>query len=889
MKPLLNKINIFRSIGGTITFVAGLCFVVFGIILVAYTTVSMTANARRDARNELSAASRSIVEGVAGPLNQAVRTAQTLVPAMIAAKQSGMTRDQVDAQIRQIAAENPQFIGVYTVWEPNAFDGKDSVFVHASGHDETGRFMSYYDRDASGKMQREAVYGYTTDAYYLCPRDSLKPCVTDPTVYTVQGHDYLMTSLVIPIVIDGKFQGIAGVDISLNSLQGVIDQGLKSGLLQSGMVAIKSPAALVSVSGKPDLAGKPLNSLTYGDAQAQKVISAPAGKADLNGLDASASIGISTPIRIEGVQTTWELLALAPSAAALAEANASARQMVAIALMLMAVGCLMIWLIVRAVLVRPLQKIERSARSLAEGGLSGIDAGTREIAARRSDELGRMARAYLQMADYLQEKIVWYEALLDAIPFPISVTDNQMNWTFINRPTEQFLKLKRAEVIGKQCSNWQADICNTTNCGIARLRQGLLETRFQQQGMDFRVDTSYILNSKGERTGHIEVVQDISSQVAGSRYAEGAVAILEQYLGEIADGNLSIAIEELPAGNEHQKDIRETFVRVVDSLEAARSRLNEAIGAVVTSAASVERASTQLVAASNQAGQATAQISTTIQQVAKGTAQQSDSVTQAAGVIGESNDVFRQIKNQAEDQARAAESAAAVALNITNQGGIVEKVNLSASQVRDMGVRSEQIGQIVETIEDIASQTNLLALNAAIEAARAGEYGKGFAVVADEVRKLAERASTATKEISTLVNGIQKSVNSSVAVTDNAAASLAAEAAKLGAAIQGVSQTARQSADLTTALLNKTNEAMQAIENIASISEENSAAAEEVSAATEEMTAQVEEVYASAQTLSEMAQSLDRIAAGFKVGETAVSNAVYKPVRHVTSGVALLN
>ncbi|MBK8421964.1 methyl-accepting chemotaxis protein [Candidatus Villigracilis saccharophilus] len=211
--------------------------------------------------------------------------------------------------------------------------------------------------------------------------------------------------------------------------------------------------------------------------------------------------------------------------------------------------------------------------------------------------------------------------------------------------------------------------------------------------------------------------------------------------------------------------------------------LRETIGLVAQSASAITSAASQLTTAAEQSGEATSQIATTIQQVALGTAQQTEGVTktsasveqmgraidgvakgaqeqakaisQASQITSRINAAIEQVAANAQavtrDSAQAAtysrDGAKTVKETITGMEAIRSKVGLSATKVEEMGTRSEEIGAIVETIEDIASQTNLLALNAAIEAARAGEQGKGFAVVADEGPQTGERSSLATKEI----------------------------------------------------------------------------------------------------------------------------------------------
>lgn len=396
----------------------------------------------------------------------------------------------------------------------------------------------------------------------------------------------------------------------------------------------------------------------------------------------------------------------------------------------------------------------------------------------------------------------------------------------------------------------------------------------------------------------------------------------------IAGGDLSLTIT--PKSDEDQLGF---------AFEQMITNLRSLIEKVANSAGEVQTASGRLSVTARQAGAATSQVSQTIQQVAQGTSLQAQGMTAAtsiveqvsraidgvakgaqeqATVVGRSSSITTQIANVIEQVTHNAQSGAinaaeaaqaarngsvTVENSIRNMSSIKEKVGTSAQKVREMGRRSEQIGVIVETIDDIAGQTNLLALNAAIEAARAGEHGKGFAVVADEVRKLAEKSASATGEIAGLVKDIQQSVADAIQSMDegskevevgvaqadeagraldsilqaiesvsgqmegiaSAAEEVNASSSELVSGMETVSAVAGQNTAATETMAASSTEITSAIENVASVTEENSAAVQEVSASTQEMSAQVEEVATSALALSNLATDLSTVIGEFRL------------------------
>ena len=206
---------------------------------------------------------------------------------------------------------------------------------------------------------------------------------------------------------------------------------------------------------------------------------------------------------------------------------------------------------------------------------------------------------------------------------------------------------------------------------------------------------------------------------------------------------------------------------------------------------------------------------------------------------------------------------------------IAEQVSSSAQVVGELGRRSDEIGQIVETISGIAGQTNLLALNAAIEAARAGEQGRGFSVVAEEVRKLAEQSSIAADNIAKLIATIQKDTTSavesielgnqsvkegtkSVAETGDAFRDIEIQATKLNTNVN------RSLADIV-AVDASNKEILSAVEHVKEIANRSSENANSVSAATQEQSAAMQEVADASKTLAELSNEMQGEVAQFKL------------------------
>ena len=349
------------------------------------------------------------------------------------------------------------------------------------------------------------------------------------------------------------------------------------------------------------------------------------------------------------------------------------------------------------------------------------------------------------------------------------------------------------------------------------------------------------------------------------------VAYLKEMAGvseAIAGGDLNVVVQ--PRSNQ-------------DTLGKAFARMVEGLGGLVRS---VRDASTQVASASNQVAGASDdsakiglqassaidevtstmhEMSVNVQNMVKSTQVQASSVSETSASIdqmvasiqrvADTAKVLLDISNRSREEVHSGITTMEKATDGLNK--INTTINSSGEIIGALGQRADDIGKIIEVIDDLAEQTNLLALNAAIEAARAGEHGLGFAVVADEVRKLAEKSAQSTKEISELIQSIQKEARKAVENMDRSTA-IVNEGLELGgelnAALRKISNVVTEVYKFAQEIGAATNEQSHGSSQIARATTRLNEITHEINSAVEEQASGAQAVVKAMERMRELVQ-----------------------------------
>ncbi|MCD6379070.1 hypothetical protein J7M07_01320 [bacterium] len=348
----------------------------------------------------------------------------------------------------------------------------------------------------------------------------------------------------------------------------------------------------------------------------------------------------------------------------------------------------------------------------------------------------------------------------------------------------------------------------------------------------------------------------------------------------------SVASDARNLANGIEIDSKDELGELGISLNHVFRNIMEIINIIRSTSDKVNFSAQSLSASTEEVNSITEETSLTIQNIAKSTDLQAQKVEEMNREIKNMERTVKQVANSAELAASAATNASKTA----TKGGdsakeAVERINKiyqssrkSSEIIRHLGERSNQIGEIVDVITDVADQTNLLALNAAIEAARAGEAGSGFAVVADEVRKLAEGSAKAAEEIATLIRKTQDDTQTaieSIEVGSKEVGEGMEVITKTGESLDEIVQVLESSNEMSRRIFAATQElsrgmanVISSIDGISGSASENASATQESAASMEQMTSSMDDVASAAQKLSDLSIQLRGNVDRFSAKET---------------------
>ena len=609
----------------------------------------------------------------------------------LAAKRSlepGALREELNQSLKTAFERNSKVLGIWLSFEPNGLDGKDSEFVDdkTRASNDKGRFSSYWSRaDGEGlntvlveddlNKTTPNLNGTPYNIWYTCPRDTRRTCLLDPYEDTVAGKPVLMTTIALPLLVDGNVIGVLGVDIALDALQATTDSAQKDLFSGNAQLEILSSTGLIAAySGEPAKVGKNLIDTlgTEGKDIVQLLASDSRTIREQNDI-----IRAVYPVKPIADAKSWGVVIKLPKAVLLADnvklqalldkAHASGTlKALLVAAVAALLGLLLIWLTATGV-TRPINGVAAMLKDIA----SGDGDLTQRLAYAKKDELGELVNWFNRFLDKLQPTIA---QIKQSITEARGTADQS---SAIARQTSegmqvQFREIDQVATASNEMSATAHDVANSASNAASAARGADQSAR---EGMSIieqsTRDITTLANAVSKAVGEVEALAVNSEQIGSVLEVIRSIAEQTNLLA------LNAAIEAARAGESGRgfavvaDEVRNLAKRTQDSVEEIRlviERIQSGTRGVV------ETTHTSQSQAQTNAGQ--------IHQAAQALNKISDAVT----VISDMN---LQIASAAEQQS-----------------AVAEEVNRNVSAIRTV---TETLTEQATESAAVSSQLNALA------------------------------------------------------------------------------------------------------------------------------------------------------------------------------------
>ena len=574
------------------------------------------------------------------PLLKAVDTSRAMADALAAMQQTGHAdRALANQMMREVLQSNPGYISVWTIWEPNAFDGRDAEYIGTEGHDNTGRYVTAVMRGEGSSAVLGPVAGYETEAYYQSPKANGKTALMEPFQYNLAGKQILQTAIAVPIHIHGRFVGVAGVGVALAALQ---DLAYGISVYETGYASILSNGGIFLGDKDPQNVGKKLSSeMGFEPHMVERLLShmrsGQSQQIEFNDplLGNAQATVMQVPMTFEGVDTPWSFLATVPTDKILEEIRALQWLAAGLGLLSIVLTSLGLAVAVDRLVLRPIGGEPSDAAALAEQVAQGNL--THKVHLRAGDDFSLMYQLH-RMQQSLQQLVA-------------KVREGAQN----------------VAAASAQISSGNADLSSRTEEQASALEETAASMEelgsTVRQNADHAVDAnrlaqdaSVIAQQGGASVG--QVIQTMQGIDESSRKIADIIGVIDGIAFQTNILALNAAVEAARAGEQGRGfavvagEVRSLAQRSAEAAKEIKQLINDSVQRVTIGSDQVNEAGAMM----ERVVTAIQSVSTLFQEISAASHEQSAGVSQVGEAITNMDQTTQQNAALVEEMAAAAQS-----------------------------------------------------------------------------------------------------------------------------------------------------------------------------------------------------------------------------------------